>query len=250
MKARPRSLNAIKRIALYARWTGAAAVIALMAGCASGPARTRRDPFEPFNRGVFRFNDGVDEAILQAGRHGLPRQRASAACAPASATSSATWTTSGTSRTACCNCKLQASCRQLHALQHQHAVRAWRAARHRDRGRHRPTQRGFRPDARPLGRAAGPYLVLPLLGPVHRARRVGAADRSLLAIRSTYVDGRIARGSLTVLRVVDTRADLLRASQLLDEAALDKYSVHARRLPAAPPQPTSTTAIRPASNGE
>ncbi len=33
-----------------------------------------------------------------------------------------------------------------------------------------------------------------------------------------------ARNSLTALRVVDTRAGLLRATTLLEDAALDKYS--------------------------
>ena len=65
MKARSFFSHAIKKIALRARWAGAAAVFSLIAGCASGPGANPADPFEPFNRGVFRFNDGVDEAVLR-----------------------------------------------------------------------------------------------------------------------------------------------------------------------------------------
>ena len=34
-----------------------------LAGCATGP--DRRDPFEPFNRKVMRFNDGLDREVLE-----------------------------------------------------------------------------------------------------------------------------------------------------------------------------------------
>ena len=42
--------------------------------------------------------------------------------------------------------------------------------------------------------------------------------------RCSYVDPMAARNALYVLRAVDIRANLLRASSVLDEAALDKYS--------------------------
>ena len=34
-----------------------------LAGCASPHARNPADPLEPFNRGVYQFNDTVDKAI-------------------------------------------------------------------------------------------------------------------------------------------------------------------------------------------
>jgi phospholipid-binding lipoprotein MlaA len=44
----------------------ALAVAALMlAGCASAEHRVQSDPFEPMNRGIFRFNDAVDRAALR-----------------------------------------------------------------------------------------------------------------------------------------------------------------------------------------
>ena len=37
----------------------------VLAGCATGPDADPRDPLEPFNRGVQRFNDTVDDAVLK-----------------------------------------------------------------------------------------------------------------------------------------------------------------------------------------
>ena len=37
----------------------------LLAGCATGPDAHPRDPLEPWNRGVFRFNDAIDRAFLK-----------------------------------------------------------------------------------------------------------------------------------------------------------------------------------------
>lgn len=36
-----------------------------LCGCPSGPTANPRDPLEPFNRGVFQFNDAVDQAVLK-----------------------------------------------------------------------------------------------------------------------------------------------------------------------------------------
>jgi phospholipid-binding lipoprotein MlaA len=37
----------------------------LLAGCATSPDADPRDPFEPFNRAVYKFNDVVDEAVTR-----------------------------------------------------------------------------------------------------------------------------------------------------------------------------------------
>jgi phospholipid-binding lipoprotein MlaA len=42
-----------------------ALALALVAGCATSPDADPRDPFEPFNRAVYRFNDAVDEAVTR-----------------------------------------------------------------------------------------------------------------------------------------------------------------------------------------
>ena len=43
-------------------------LIAIMVGCASIPAgveRSPQDPWEPFNRSVFEFNEGLDAYLLK-----------------------------------------------------------------------------------------------------------------------------------------------------------------------------------------
>ncbi len=73
------------------------------------------------------------------------------------------------------------------------------------------------------GVPSGPYLVIPLLGP-STVRDAAALPVDWRGDPVTYVDSGVARASLWALRVVDTRSNFLRASQLLDDAALDKYS--------------------------
>ena len=73
------------------------------------------------------------------------------------------------------------------------------------------------------GMGTGPYLVLPLLGP-STVRDTFALPVDAKGNLVSYVDPVSARNSLYALRVVDTRANLLRASSVLDNAALDKYS--------------------------
>lgn len=41
------------------------ALLAALAGCASTAERDARDPFEPLNRTVYRFNDKVDQVVAQ-----------------------------------------------------------------------------------------------------------------------------------------------------------------------------------------
>lgn len=49
----------------YVRMAWAALVVAFCAGCASGPNADPRDPLEPLNRGVHRFNVGLDRAVIK-----------------------------------------------------------------------------------------------------------------------------------------------------------------------------------------
>jgi phospholipid-binding lipoprotein MlaA len=73
------------------------------------------------------------------------------------------------------------------------------------------------------GVPAGPYLVLPLLGSsTLRDALALPVDRQADPVH--YVEGAGSRNSLYVLRAVDIRSNLLRASSVLDQAALDKYS--------------------------
>jgi phospholipid-binding lipoprotein MlaA len=73
------------------------------------------------------------------------------------------------------------------------------------------------------GVPSGPYLVLPLLGP-STLRDTAALPVDFKGNVLGYVDDAGVRYSLGALRVVDTRAKLLSLDQMLQGAALDKYS--------------------------
>jgi len=69
----------------------------------------------------------------------------------------------------------------------------------------------------------GPYLVLPIFGPssIRDAAGFGVESSGDLLMG---IDDRGLRNPLYVLRAVETRANLLRATTMLEGAALDKYS--------------------------
>lgn len=73
------------------------------------------------------------------------------------------------------------------------------------------------------GMGNGPYLVLPFLGPSTGRDAVGLAVDYTQLDPVGYVKDDAARWSAVALRAVDTRANLLRASRILDQAALDPY---------------------------
>jgi len=72
------------------------------------------------------------------------------------------------------------------------------------------------------GAGPGPYLVLPLLGPSSVRDGMGTAV-DMVADPVGLFEPIAARNSAIVLRATQVRADLLDASQLLDEASLDRY---------------------------
>ena len=94
------------------------------------------------------------------------------------------------------------------------------------------------------GVPAGPYVVLPVFGPstVRDAVTTLTVDRQADLVRQ--IDPTGARNVAYGLRVVDTRANLLRVSSVLDEVALDRYTFtrdaylqRRRALVNAPPLP-------------
>lgn len=73
------------------------------------------------------------------------------------------------------------------------------------------------------GFESGPYIVLPVLGSSSIRDGVGlVADWYLDPV--TYIEDDPVRWSVRGLDVVDTRADLLNASRVLEQAALDPYA--------------------------
>ena len=222
MKAQSSFSNAIQKIALCARWACAAAVFGLMAGCASGPGANPADPFEPFNRSVFRFNDGVDEAVLRpvatAYRNTFPLL-VRTGVNNFFGNLGDVWNFANSVM----QLRLRASAENFMRF---NVNTVFGLGGLLDIATEAGIERHNEDFGQTLGRwgvPTGPYLVLPLLGPST------VRDASVLPIDRygdplTRVDGGLARGSLLMLRVIDTRSNFLRASQLLDDAALDKYS--------------------------
>lgn len=74
------------------------------------------------------------------------------------------------------------------------------------------------------GVSAGPYVVLPVLGP-STVRDTAALPLDLQATPASVIDSNTATVvGVTGLQVVNARANLLGASRVLDDIALDKYS--------------------------
>lgn len=73
------------------------------------------------------------------------------------------------------------------------------------------------------GVATGAYVVLPFFGS-RTVRDTAGLVLDVAADPVANVDHVATRNALLVLRVVDTRADLLPADKVIEEAALDKYT--------------------------
>ena len=200
-------------------WAGLLA-LALLQGCAVGP--NPRDPFEPFNRSVTRFNDGLDEAIVK------PVAQAYQNTVPSPVRTGVNNFFGNLSDVwSFVNNVLQARPQEavdsfmrvsVNTLIGLGGVLDWATPM--------GIERHSEDFGKTLGRwgvATGPYLVLPVLGPStvrDAAARVVDAQGDLVM----QVDNVPVRNSLYVLRAVDLRANLLRAGEVLDQAALDKYS--------------------------
>jgi len=74
------------------------------------------------------------------------------------------------------------------------------------------------------GFSSGPYLVLPVIGPSSVRDAIGFAGDWVVNPIYTQIDSATISWSLYGIRYVDRRADLLKASRVLQTAALDPYS--------------------------
>ncbi len=222
MKNRHPISNAMKNIATYARWMGFSAVLSVLAACATGPQANPLDPFEPFNRGVTRFNDTVDENVL------VPVATTYTRVLPSFVRTGIAnffnnvgdvWNLANNVAQA----KLQNSAQTFMRLNVNTifglgglldiATEAGIDRHDEDFGQ----TLGY------WGVGSGPYLVLPLLGP-STVRDAAALPVDRWGDPISHMNDVAWRNSLNVLNLVDTRAKYLRAGRLLDDAALDKYT--------------------------
>lgn len=197
-------------------------IFVFFAGCASGPARNPTDPIEPFNRSMFSFNEGLDKTVLKPmamGYRAVAPQPIRAGVGNVFGNLQDLWSA--------LNGVLQL--RPVVATDNfmRFSVNTvfglgglLNVANEMGIERH-PEDFG-----KTLGRwgvSSGPYLVLPLFGPST------LRDSTTIVLENKYdpisnLEHVRIRNTAAVVRVVDTRANLLRLTDLLDEAALDKYS--------------------------
>lgn len=201
------------------RWLCAALV--LVGGCATGPDADPRDPLEPFNRGVYKFNDALDEAVMKpvatAYRdvvHVEIRDRVRNF-----------FSNIGDLFIGVNNVlqgKFQESLDDFGRVAFNttfgllgiHDVAS-------DMGIEKHNE-DFGQTFGWWGIGEGPYLVLPIWGS-STVRDGAGLVLDLYADPVSDVRPINLRNSLTVLRLTSVRADLLDASRILEQAALDRY---------------------------
>lgn len=205
-----------------ARMVAAMGLLLALAGCATGPNADPRDPLEPFNRGVYRFNDALDTAVLK------PVATAYRDVTP-------TLIRRGVDN-------FFANLEDIwsfvnNALQFKGQAAGDSLARFGintfigiggifDVASDLSIEKHARDFGHTLGHwgvAPGPYLVLPLLGP-SSLRDTVALPVDMAGDLVSQVSHTPTRNSAKVIRIIDNRSELLRAGEMLDEIALDKYS--------------------------
>lgn len=202
----------------------ALSLLALLAltGCATGPNANPMDPLEPFNRGVYHLNDAIDRAVIKpvatAYRDVLPSPIRTGVNNFFSNLQDA-WSA--------VNSALQLKGEAAGNNLVRFGVNTFlglggvldiatemRIERHTE---------DFGQTLGHWGVGAGPYLVLPLLGP-STVRDTAALPVDAQGNLVSGISDVAVRNSATALNLLDRRARLLNATKLLDEVAIDPYT--------------------------
>jgi phospholipid-binding lipoprotein MlaA len=198
-----------------------AAVMLALGGCA-GFNKNPRDPLEPLNRKVMEFNEGVDAVVLK------PVATAYTQGVPALVRTGVSnffgnlgdvWSFVNSAL----QFKIQDAAENFMRV---NVNTFFGLGGILDVASELNIERHKEDFGQTLGRwgvPAGPYIVLPLLGP-STLRDTIALPIDRRADLVQQVHPAFDRNALYVLRAVDARANLLRVGTLIDEAALDKYS--------------------------
>lgn len=196
-----------------------------LGGCATtaavGNGRPHVDPFEGFNRAMFAFNETLDDALVR------PAARAYEAAVP----ELIRWMVSnffanlgdlGTAVNQLLQGKPLMAGSDLMRFAINSTIGFGGIA---DVATDLGLERNREDFGQTLGRwgiASGPYLVLPVFGPSSVRDGVGlAVDWRTDLLNHAGSEGR--ENNLRLLRAIDTRASLLKATGVIEGAALDKY---------------------------
>jgi phospholipid-binding lipoprotein MlaA len=194
----------------------------VLAGCAGIPGPNPRDPLEPFNRKSQEFNEGVDSIVLKptaaAYREFVP---------PLVRTGVANFFGNLQDFWTMVNAALQLrkqefgdSLARVHINTTVGLFGIFDIASELNIDKHKED---FGQTLGRWGVPAGPYVVIPFLGPstLRDTLALPIDTKGDLIWRMPHTS---ERTSLYVLRAVDRRANLLRVGEVVDQAALDKYS--------------------------
>ncbi len=197
--------------------------VLMLGGCASVAQPHSQDPLESFNRGVYNFNDGLDQALIK------PVAEAYVAVTPSPVRTGVgnffsnlgdIWTFA--------NSLMQFKGRVAAETAIRFSVNTtWGLGGLLDIA----TQAGIPKHREDFGQTlgfwgvpAGPYLVLPVLGPSTVRDTAALTVDAQGNVVTQGVDHVSTRNSLSTLNLVNSRAEFLNAGRLVEEAAIDKYS--------------------------
>lgn len=203
-------------------WAGLVLFVLLLSGCATGPKADPRDPLEPFNRGMYQLNDAVDRAVVK------PVATVYHDVLPSPV------------RTGVTNffANLQDAWSIVNnALQFKGEAAGNSLVRFGvntflglggvlDIASEMQIERSTEDFGQTLGYwgvSAGPYVVLPLLGP-STLRDTLASPVDAYGNVVAGVDHTSTRNALTAVNLLNRRSRLLEASNVLDQVALDPYT--------------------------
>jgi len=213
---------AIRKAVPRAFQASALAATALLGGCATGPNANPADPLEPMNRQVARFNDTVDDAVLRPAATVYRKVLPSPVRTGVNnffGNLSDVWSFVNS----VAQLKMQNSAQTFMRV---NVNTVFGLGGLLDIASEAGIDRHSEDFGQTLGHwgvPSGPYLMLPLLGP-STVRDTAALTVDYRGDMLRYINDIPVRNSLYALRVIDVRANLLRVGQLLDDAALDKYS--------------------------
>jgi phospholipid-binding lipoprotein MlaA len=221
MKCSLRPGSPARRVALLA------VVLAALAGCATiregrgGPGQ-RLDPWENWNRKVFNFNEGLDDAVLK------PVATFYSDVVPQPVRRSVTnFFNNFSDAWSAINNMLQGK----FALGFEDATRVgantlFGLGGILDVASEMGLEHHYEDFGQTLGRygvGAGAYVVLPILGP-STVRDTAATPLDRLASPPALFDGTGTQIGFTLLQIINTRSDLLGATRVIDDISLDKYT--------------------------
>jgi phospholipid-binding lipoprotein MlaA len=201
---------------------GLVVCVLVLAGCATGPNANPKDPLEPLNRGVYQFNDAVDQAVLK------PVATTYRDVIPSPVrTGVANFFNNAQDGWSIFNNALQLKGEATGNSLMRFLVNSLLGLGGvLDIASEMQIERSTEDFGQTMGHwgvGAGPYLMLPLLGP-STLRDTIALPVDGQGDLATSVGDVAVRNSLITLNLVNQRARFLAASAMLDQVALDPYT--------------------------